>query len=270
MLLKTSSHILIRFSNLSQFDLMQKLFCLQPTCFQLRSQSFTSPRNLKEFSRRRGVQEQSQSFTCHNEGEERRRVQLGQSYDLSSQVSRSKEGLPARRRLQELEARDGRGEEGKGWERLQSIRRRLQEKRRKQEKENVEEATAMQDRVGKGGSGWNLDKVRRAESGIEVKGVDFEEDFDMRQGGRDFDMRQGGRDFEMRKGKKDFEMRQGEKDFEMREGGRDFEMRQGGRDFEMREGGRDRRQLMRSTSLTAPLSLRPAFARSLSQSSLLR
>ena len=110
----------------------------------------------------------------------------------------------------------------------------------------------MQDRVGKGGSGWNLDKVRRAESGIEVKGVDFEEDFDMRQGGRDF---------EMRKGKKDFEMRQGEKDLEMHEGGRDFEMRQ---------GGRDRRQLVRSTSLTAPLSLRPAFARSLSQSSLLR
>ena len=35
-------------------------------------------------------------------------------------------------------------------------------------------------------------------------------------------------------------------------------------DFEMREG-RERRQLMRSTSLTAPLSLRPAFARSRSQ-----
>ena len=149
------------------------------------------------------MQEQSQSFTFRGEGEESiSRRQLGQSYDLSNQGSRSKEdrqeGLPVRRRLQELVAGDG---EGSGWERLQSIRRRLQEKRRRQEKENVEETILRQDGDG---TGWILDESRGESVRLE-----------------------------------------------------DFEMRQ----------GRERRQLMRSTSLTAPLSHRPACARSLTQSS---
>jgi len=162
-------------------------FPYQPTCFQLRSQSFTSPRRLKEGkSRRRGLQEQSQSFTFNNEGE-------------GSSMSQLKEGTPVRRRLQELLPGEvNREGEGNGWERLQSIRRRLQEKKRMQEKENVVETmTAVE--------------LRRAES---VRGEGPEEDFEMRQ------------------------------------------------DFEMRRPGRERRQLMRSTSLTAPLSLRPAFPRS--------
>ena len=149
----------------------------------------------------------------------------------------------------ELLPGDGRQGEGSGWERLQSIRRRLQEKRRWQEKENeVERMTAMQDEEGKEGSGRLLDelggKLRRAES---VRERGSKEDFKMRQG-RDFEIRQGN-NFEMRQGK-DFGMRQ-RKDFEMRQG-KDFEMRQ------RREG----RQLMRSTSLTAPLTQPPAFPRS--------
>merc|ERR1711971_6193 len=180
-------------------------FPYQPTCFQLRSQSFsckrslTSPRSLKERNRRKGLQEQSQSFTFRGEGEESiSRRQLGQSYDLLNQGSRSKEdrqeGLPVRRKLQELVPGDG---EGSGWERLQSIRRRLQEKRRRQEKEkeNVDETILRQD---EDGTGWILNELRGESVRLE-----------------------------------------------------DFEMRQ----------GRERRQLMRSTSLTAPLSLRPACAR---------
>ena len=165
-------------------------------------------------SRRRGLQEQSQSFTFRGEGEGSSRRQLGQSYDLSNQGSRSKEdrqeNLPVRRRLQELVPRDG---EGSRWERLQSIRRRLQEKRRRQEKENVEETMLRQEEEGKTGSGWLLDESRgQLRRGESVREEDFEDDFEMRQ-------------------------------------------------------GRERRQLMRSTSLTAPLSVRPAFARSRSQSS---
>jgi len=190
-------------------------FPYQPTCFQLRSQSFscksssTSPRSMKEVSRRRGPQEQSQSFTFRSEGEGSSRRQLGQSYDLLNQGSRSKEdrqeSLPVRRRLQELVPRDG---EGSGWERLQSIRRRLQEKRRRQEKENVEETMLRQEEEDKTESGWVLDESRgQLRRGETVRDEDFEDD------------------------------------------------------FEMREGREMRRQLMRSTSLTAPLSLRPAFAR---------
>ena len=163
-------------------------------------------------SRRRGLQEQSQSFTFRSEREGSSRRQLEQSYDLSNEGSRSKEdrqeSLPVRRRLQELVPRDF---EGSGWERLQSIRRRLQEKRRRQEKENVEETMLRQEEEGKTESGWLLDEsrgqLRRSET---VRPEDFEDDFEMRE-------------------------------------------------------GRERRQLMRSTSLTAPLSVRPAFARSRSQ-----
>ena len=163
-------------------------------------------------SRRRGPQEQSQSFTFRSEGEGSSRRQLGQSYDLLNQGSRSKEdrqeSLPVRRRLQELVPRDG---EGSGWERLQSIRRRLQEKRRRQEKENVEETMLRQEEEDKTESGWVLDESRgQLRRGETVRDEDFEGDFEMRE-------------------------------------------------------GRERRQLMRSTSLTAPLSLRPAFARSRSQ-----
>jgi len=159
---------------------------------------------LKERNRRKGLQEQSQSFTFRGEGEESiSRRKLGQSYELLNQGSRSKEdrqeGLPVRRKLQELVPGDG---EGSGWERLQSIRRRLQEKRRRQEKEkeNVDETILRQD---EDGTGWILNELRGESVRLE-----------------------------------------------------DFEMRQ----------GRERRQLMRSTSLTAPLSLRPACARSLTQS----
>ena len=225
---KTSSPFPIRFS--SRFDLVL-IVHLQPTCFQLRSQSFTSPRKETAGGRRRGLQEQSQSFTFHSEGGERRGRR--QSYDLSNEGSRSKQGLPVRRRLQELLPGDGRQGERNGWERLQSIRRRLQEKRRREEKENaVETVTAMPDEERRGGNVWLLDEMRgnlRRGEGVREEGS--EEDFEMRQ----------------------------ERDFEMRQG-RDFEMRQGS-DFEMRQG-RERRQLMRSTSLTAPLSLRPAFPRS--------
>ena len=217
---KTSSPFPIRFS--SRFDLVL-IVHLQPTCFQLRSQSFTSPRKETAGGRRRGLQEQSQSFTFHSEGGERRGRR--QSYDLSNEGSRSKQGLPVRRRLQELLPGDGRQGERNGWERLQSIRRRLQEKRRREEKENVvETVTAVPDEEGRGGSVWLLDEMRgnlRRGEGVREEGS--EEDFEMWQ----------------------------ESDFEMCQGS-DFEMRQ----------GRERRQLMRSTSLTAPLSLRPAFPRS--------
>jgi len=167
-------------------------FPYQPTCFQLRSQSFscksssTSPRSLKEVSRRRGPQEQSQSFTFRSEGEGSSRRQLGQSYDLLNQGSRSKED-----RQESL-----------------PVRRRLQEKRRRQEKENVEETMLRQEEEDKTESGWVLDESRgQLRRGETVRDEDFEDD------------------------------------------------------FEMREGREMRRQLMRSTSLTAPLSLRPAFAR---------
>jgi len=205
-------------------------FPYQPTCFQLRSQSFTSPRKETAGGRRTGLQEQSQSFTFHSEGGERRGRR--QSYDLSNEGSRSKQGLPVRRRLQELLPGDGRQGERNGWERLQSIRRRLQEKRRREEKENaVETVTAMPDEEGRGGNVWLLDEMRgNLRRGESVREEGSEEDFEMWQ----------------------------ESDFEMRQGS-DFEMRQGS-DFEMRQG-RERRQLMRSTSLTAPLSLRPAFPR---------
>lgn len=181
-------------------------FPYQPTCFQLRSQSFTSPRKETAGGRRRGLQEQSQSFTFHSEGGERRGRR--QSYDLSNEGSRSKQGLPVRRRLQELLPRDGRQGERNGWERLQSIRRRLQEKRRREEKENaVETVTAMPDEERRGGNVWLLDEMREnLRRGESVREEGSEEDFEMRQ-------------------------------------------------------GRERRQLMRSTSLTAPLSLRPAFPR---------
>ena len=167
----------------------------QPTCFQLRSQSFSckgsrSPRSLRKEkitssssnssprSWRKGeggrggtLQDQSKSFTFREE-----RRQLGQPHNHLSAMeannrSNAEEAFPGRRRLQELLPGDGRVQ-GDGWARLQSIRRRLQEKRSRQEKEN--ESALMKEGTG---SGWYLEQS----CGTEREGG--EEDFDLRPGG---------------------------------------------------------------------------------------
>ena len=137
------------------------------------SSSNSSPRSWRKGEGGRGgtLQDQSKSFTFREE-----RRQLGQPHNHLSAMeannrSNAEEAFPGRRRLQELLPGDGRVQ-GDGWARLQSIRRRLQEKRFRQEKEN--ESALMKEGTG---SGWYLEQS----CGTEREGG--EEDFDLRPGG---------------------------------------------------------------------------------------
>ena len=197
----------------------------QPLSVQLRSQSFSckskSPRSLKGGGRVRGLQVQSQSFTFRSEREESNRMHLGQPSDFG-EATRSKED-----RRDHFPAR----------RRLQELQpgdpRQREEgtgwQRLKALRRRLQERRRMQEMM------ENVETMtRQCEEGKEGSGWFWELRGKVKRG----DSGRGVRREDC------------EDDFEMREG-------RAGRWEDGKAGG----QLMRSTSLTSPLSLRPAFAR---------
>ena len=198
----------------------------QPLSVQLRSQSFSckskSPRSLKGGGRVRGLQVQSQSFTFRSEREESNRMHLGQPSDFG-EATRSKED-----RRDHFPAR----------RRLQELQpgdpRQREEgtgwQRLKALRRRLQERRRMQEMM------ENVETMtRQCEEGKEGGGWFWDE---LRGKVKRGDSGRGVRREDC------------EDDFEMREG-------RAGRWEDGKAGG----QLMRSTSLTSPLSLRPAFAR---------